>query len=989
MRFCVLGPLEVRASDGQLVQLHAPKHRTLLAMLLLHANQPVSVDRLTQALWPGPEGPPRSAAGVVRTYVSALRQALRLDGSLRRVRLAAEAAAYRLELAPAELDLLVFEELAAGGRRALAGGDEAGAAERLRQALSLWRGRPFEDVPLDGTVETELAQLQEHRLAAQEALAEARLSLGQHAEVAAGLGALVAEQPLREGLWGQWMLALYRAGRQAEALAAYRRLREHLVTELGIEPSPALQRLHRQILAADPALDSPVRPGTRAANGAAAGVEPPPCQLPPDICSFTGRAGELAALHRMLEERDGQSPVVIAAIDGAGGIGKSALAVRAGHQLAERFPHGQLYVDLRGATVGIQPVEPIAALGRFLRALGVPPADIPTTVEEATASFRTLAASRRLLVMLDNAADAAQVRPLLPGSPTCAVLVTSRQVLATLDGARHLHLDVLPASEAVALLERLAGPERVAAEPEAAERIAHLCGWLPLALRIAGARLAARPSWPVGALAERLAHAQRRLDELQLRDLGVRASFRASYDALRDAGDPTDRQAAEAFALLGLLDGPELSVPVAARLLDQTEPVAERVLERLADSRLLDSPAPGRYRLHDLLRLFARELAAERHSDAERAAALTRALTWYVATTLQTDRLLRPGDPRLADAARALQAQGQRFATVPEALRWLEQERANLVAATHQAAATPGVPSDIAIKLAQALIGFFIVRGYWLDWVQVNQMALALARTVGDRAAMAQAYRDLGVAHEMRGQYEQAQSFLRRGLTIFRALDNRSGQAAILTSLGIIHHRRGKYAEATKCYQESLAIHQATGNRHGTAIDLNNLGMAYWRQQDHANAMACYAEGLSLFRQLNEQRGQAAILTNLGEIHAVEGRLAEAVACHQESLAITRTVGDRQAEAHALDNLGTVHLRLQDATSALAYHQQSLVLNRQLGDRRGEADGLRGLGNALHALGRSQEARTNWREALDIIEQLGLPEADQVRARLEEAATPC
>jgi len=943
-QFHVLGPLEARASDGQLVQLHAPKHRALLGMLLLHANQPVSVDRLTEALWPGPEGPPRSAPGVVRTYVSALRQALCLDGNLRRLRLTAEAAAYRLELAPAELDLLIFEELTAEGRQALADDDAPRAVERLRQALSLWRGQPFEDVPLDGHLETELARLQERRVTALEALAAARLALGQHAEVAAELRALVDEQPLREGLWAQWMLALYRAGRQVEALAAYRRLREQLVTELGIEPSPPLQRLHQQILAADPALDPPVRPTTRPANGPAAGVEPPPCQLPPDSCGFTGRAEELAALHRLLEEHDGQGPVAISAIDGPGGIGKSALAVRAGHQLASWFPHGQLYVDLRGSTVGVQPVAPIAALGRFLRALGVPPSDIPTTVEEASERFRTLAASRRLLVVLDNAAGAAQVRPLLPGSPTCAVLVTSRQVLATLDGAVHMHLDVLPTAEALALLERLAGPERVAAEPEAAERIASLCGRLPLALRIAGARLAARPNWPVGTLAERLAHTQRRLDELQLDDLGVRASFRASYDALRDAGDPTDRQAAEAFALLGLPDGPELSVPVAARLLDQPEPVAERVLERLAGSRLLDSPAPGRYRLHDLLRLFARELTAERHSDAERTAALTRVLRWYVASALRTDRLLRPGDPRLADAARAVRAQGQQFASVPEALRWLEQERTNLVAAVHQAAATPGVPVDIPIQLAQALLGFFIVRGYWLDWVQVNEAALALARGVGDRAAMAQAYRDLGVAHEMRGQYEQAQTFLKRALTIFPALGDRGGQAAVLTSLGVIHHRRGNYATAARCYQESLAIHQATNNRYRKAVTLSNLGMAYRSQLEHAKAMTCYEEGLSLFRQLGDQRGQATILTNLGELHEAEGRLAEAVACHQESLAISRTVGDRP----------------------------------------GEAEALRGLGDALHALGRGQEARTRWQQALDITEQLGLPEADEVRARLRD-----
>jgi hypothetical protein len=422
-------------------------------------------------------------------------------------------------------------------------------------------------------------------------------------------------------------------------------------------------------------------------------------------------------------------------ISGTAGVGKTTLAIHAAHWLAERFPDGQLYVNLQGATSGLQPLHPLGVLGRFLRALGVESSAIPTEVDEAATRFRSQVASRRLLVVLDNAHDTAQVRPLLPASPGCGVLVTSRRVLAALGGAHHLHLDVLAPPEAIQLLGRLAGRQRVAADPEATAQLAQWCGYLPLALRIAGARLAARPGWPVSALAERLADQQRRLDELVLADMGVRASFEVSCQELGASADPLDRAAAGAFSLLGVLDGPDVSLPVAAHLLDQPRQAAERVLERLVDAHLVQTPSPGRYRLHDLLRLYARELARKLHPESERAAALHRAFGLYVATAWRTLSLLRPSDYRLARADTRWSKGGLEFTDETAALDWLEAERANLLAAVQQAAATPGVPAAITMQLSQALFGFFLVHSYWQDWVRVNQTALGIARRVGDRAA--------------------------------------------------------------------------------------------------------------------------------------------------------------------------------------------------------------------------------------------------------------
>ncbi len=710
-----------------------------------------------------------------------------------------------------------------------------------------------------------------------------------------------------------------------------------------------------------------------------------PHELPSLPEAFTGRTRELEQLARLLHVAGGAGggPVVISAIDGMGGIGKSALAVQAAGQLIDAFPDGQLYVNLHGATPGRPPVAALGALERLLRSLGMDPAAIPVEVEEASARLRSLAADRRLLVVLDNAGSTSQVRPLLPASPTCAVLVTSRQVLATLDGAHPLHLDLLPPREAVELLGKLAGQERVSAEPGAADAVVRCCGLLPLAIRIAGARLKARPNWPVGELARLLADATRRLSELTVDGLGVRAAFDVSLHALQHSADPIDQAAARAFGLLSLPDGPDLDVAGAARLVDQSEPTAQTLVERLVDAQLLESLRPGRYQFHDLVRLYARDHAREQHPEADRLAALERLFGFYTATAWHTHALLRPGDQRLAAADPTWTSDSRQFPDTTAALGWLEAERANLLATIDQTATlAPAIPAKLATELTRALHGFFQVHSHWADQVQANQTALELARRTGDRAGQAHTHNDLGAVDERLGRYPEAVDHLQQALTISRELGDRHGQAASLTNLGNVYWRLGRYLDAADHHQQALTISRELGDRRGQAGSLSNLGLVYWRLGRHPDAVDHHQQALTLRRDLGDRWGQAASLNNLGLVYWRLGRNPDAVDHHQQALTLFRDLGDRVGQADCLTNLGVVYEWLGRYPDAVDHHQQALTLFRDLGDRVGQAEVLRDLGDALLGLGRQQQAREAWQEALELCEALQIPMADEVRDRI-------
>jgi tetratricopeptide (TPR) repeat protein len=448
-----------------------------------------------------------------------------------------------------------------------------------------------------------------------------------------------------------------------------------------------------------------------------------------------------------------------------------------------------------------------------------------------------------------------------------------------------------------------------------------------------------------------------------------------------------ERAAAEGFGLLGVLDSPEVGVPVAARLLDQPDEATERVLERLVDTQLLETTSPGRYRLHDLLRLYAREQAARQRTAPERAAALGRALGLYAATAWHTMRLLRPADPRLARADDRWTSGGLEFADATAALDWLEAERANLLAAVQQAATTSGVPPALALQLAHALFGLFIVRSHWQDWVQVNQTALEVARRVGDQAAQAQAQADLGLVHFRQGRYAEAVSCHRESLAIRRELGDRHGQGASLNDLGNVYGRQGRHQQALDCHQEGLAIRRELGDRHGLAISLSNLGEVSQRLGRYQEALDSLRESLDIHRELGDRRCQAISLGNLGNVHERMARYQEALAYQRDSLVIRRELGDREGQAYSLTDLGVVHRRLGRHQEALDCLEESLAIRRELGDSYGQADSLRELGVTLRALGRPEEARAHWRQALAIFERLQTTDADQVRALLAEPAS--
>jgi DNA-binding SARP family transcriptional activator len=998
-------------------------------VLLLHANQVVSTDHLVDQLWG--EAPPPTARNLVQVYVSRLRQALHQsrDPSASASVLATRPSGYLLRVEPGELDLDCFEGLTADARRATTDGDLERAAERWRAALALWRGPALAGAASEALQRTAVPRLEEARLVALEERLEVDLGLGRHVELVGELEALVATHPDRERLRRQLMLALYRSGRQGEALTIYRNTRQVLVEELGLEPSPALQELERAILRGDPAIAPALPAGVAARHQPAS--PPGPCLLPPDIDDFTGRQAAVAQVRRLLEgER--ATAIVVSAIAGKAGVGKTALAVRVAHGLRPRFPDGQLYVNLRGAEA--QALDPAEVLAGFLRALGIEGAHIPEGLEERVRLYRSRLADRRVLVVLDNAATEAQVRPLLPASHSCAALVTSRSRLSGLEAAHPLTLDVLDPDHAVQLLAKLAGPERIAAEPEAAQQIVRLCGWLPLALRIAGARLAARPHWRLALLAERLADERRRLDELATGDLAVRASLALSYHG-------RSQQEQQLFRRLGTLDATSFPAWVAAALLD-SEPAKAEGLERLVDAQLVEAAGQDqagqlRYRLHDLLGVYARErLHAEEPSSA-RQASLERVLQTYLMLAERADALLEPSglhhygtDPDQGSADHPAVATVER-----DPLDWMEAERASLVAAVRQA-------HDAGLwehcwRLAVTLAGFFQLRAHWDDWQQAHALALTATRQTGDRNAEGRILAGLHDLHGYRQHVDEAIDCLQQSLAAFREAGNRRGEldsllalgghhlrqgrfgeaatrfeqslagfrelgwssreARVLFRLGELHTQQGRPAAAIACLEQSLTLIRAIGDRSWEAPILWRLAVAHGRQGRYGAAITCLQQSQVLARATGDRQGQAYVLQSLGEVHRKQGRLGRAAGCLRQSLTLARATGDNTVEAYALYTLGDVRRqqgRLEDAADCL---ERSLAVFRELGYRPWEARALNNLGRLLDDKGDPAGACRAWHSAFGIFRELDMPEAAEVATRLDplgldtsgnEAATP-
>ncbi|WUL11334.1 tetratricopeptide repeat protein [Amycolatopsis sp. NBC_00355] len=906
--FRLLGPAEVTA-DGHPVALGGSRPLIVLAGLLLRANRVVPVDELGRWLWNDDR---RRSKGALQTYVLRLRRALGDQVSIR-----TESGGYLIEVADDLLDLSRFRALAARGKTALDRGDSRQAAAHFAEALEQWRGPALLNVESDALHRDEAGQLAEERLRVRELWADALLEVGEYGTVVPELTRLTRENPLRERLHEQLMVALYRSGRQAEALDVHRRISAVLAEELGLDPGPSLQRTRQAILTgAD--VGEPARYRL--------GVEPQvPHQLPADLRTFSGRESDLKALHALLPEAlDADTSTPIASVEGMGGIGKTTLAVHFAHEIADRFPGGQIHLNLRGYGPG-EPVEPGAALEAMLTALGVPCEQIPADPDGRAASWRTHTAGRRLLIVLDNANRTEQVRPLLPG-PGCLVVITSRwqlRALVATHGARRVALEELGEEDAVELLASTIGAERVARDPAAAERFVRYCGGLPLAIRILAVRAAQFPGLPLDEFADSLENEHDLLGSFDLADgdgTNIRSVFSYSYQAL-------EPQAARLLRLLGLSTGVDFTAPAAAAVagldLTRTRPV----LATLAAAHLLAQPRPGRYQFHDLIRAYAGEAAEQVDSAEERDAALDRLLGWYLASALNASRRMRP--ERYYRLLEPAGLDGLAFAEYHDALDWFDEEAGNLIAAVHLARRRRR--DDVCWKLAWLLQSYFGTRSRLDDWRSVFGVALEAARDGGHRPGEAGILSGLGVVNGVVRQYDESRRYLEQVLAIQRDLGAREGEARAQYNLALAAHNLDDYAWAYEHGVQALEIVRDLGMGAFEASVLRALGDICTSMGDHEQALELADAALAILgpdgrpldtRFTQHTRGLALIGL---------GRLDEGIACIRDSVEMFFTMGEQYEAADVLAQLGTIHLRHGEETLARECWVRSVRLLTELG----------------------------------------------------------
>ncbi|WP_326563718.1 AfsR/SARP family transcriptional regulator [Micromonospora peucetia] len=944
MRWSVLGPVQVAVRD-RVLPIGRPQQRAVLALLLLDADRLVSVDHLVAALWA--DDPPASARTQVQVGVCRIRTALRAEGAADL--LVTQGSGYRLAVHGSALDLTEFEMAVEKARIEEAAGRPDEAARLLRSGLTLWRG-PALSGAAGAFVATAAAGLDERRLAAHERLAAVELGLGRFAEVAQTLRPLVTDHPLRETLVAGYLLALAGGGQQAAALRLFEATRIRLVEELGVEPGPELAAAHLRVLRGTP-LALPAAPAVVTSPPAPAPVGPPPAQLPADPAWFTGRTAALRELDALLPAdptgAGTAQAVVISAIAGTAGVGKTTLAVHWARRVAAHYPDGQLYVNLRGFDLDGRAVTPGEALRGFLDALHVPPQRVPTDVAGQAALLRTLLANRRVLMLLDNARDDAQVRPLLPGAPGSLVVVTSRNRLTGLvvsDGAHPVTVDLLSPQESRDLLTRRLGPVRAAVEAAAVDEVVRCCAGLPLALAIVAARAVHHREMPLAGLAAELRHT--RPDRLAALETGdpatdVRAVFSWSYRVL-------DAASARLFRLLGLHPGSDVARPAVASLAGLPQAQVEPLLTGLVRAHLLTEWSPGRYAMHDLLRCYASELCQRVEPDAERGAARRRMLDHYLHATYAADHLLDPY--RLARPAALPQPEpGVTVGDRPDhawATDWFAAERHVLLAAVEQAAGT-GLDQH-AWMLAAALTTYLDRSGHWLELAAAHRTALAAARRCDDLSGQATAHRGLAITCTWLGDHPAARGHYKRVLELYREIGDDTGQAHTHLGVSWVLARQGRHRAALEETRRALCLYWATGDQVGQAKALNNLGWLHARVGEHGPALRCCRSALRLHERTGDRHGAALTWDSLGYVHHGRGEHAQAADCYRRALALHRELGDRYDEAEVLDNLG---------------------------DSRRAAGDLAG-------------ARSAWREALVIFDDLRHPDADRPRSKLATTARP-
>ncbi|MFE2312180.1 BTAD domain-containing putative transcriptional regulator [Streptomyces sp. NPDC059441] len=966
LRFSVLGPVRAWRGEDSLPT-GSPQQRALLAALLLREGRTATSGELIDALW-GEESPPQALAAV-RTYASRLRKAL--DPGV----LISESGGYAIRLAGGDgtLDLAEAQELAADAEKAKHSGDLCSARDLLNRALGLWDGEPLASVP-GPYAETQRTRLEEWRLQLLETRLDMDLEQGCHAEAVSELTALTAAHPLRERLRELLMLALYRSGRQAEALAVYADTRRLLADELGVDPRPGLKELQQRILQADPGLAEPSAP---AAEPTAAPVRP--AQLPATVTDFTGRASfvqELSDVLASASSAEGEGQVMaVSALAGIGGVGKTTLAVHVAHQARSAFPDGQLYVDLQGA--GQRAAEPETVLGAFLRALGTADSSIPDSLEERSALYRSVLDGRRVLVLLDNARDAAQVRPLLPGTEGCAALVTSRVRMVDLAGAHLVDLDVMSPEEALQLFTKIVGEERVGSEREAALDVVAACGFLPLAIRIAASRLAARRTWTVSVLAAKLGDERRRLDELQAGDLAVKATFELGYGQLEPAQ-------ARAFRLLGLADGPDISLAAAAAVLDLPIDDTEDLLESLVDTSLLESAAPGRYRYHDLVRLYARACAErDEQPPSERDAAMSRLLDFYLATAAGVYAIERPGD-RLVDHLEATEHPGLSFEDRHRAQDWLYSEAISLLACVRQSSGT--VRLRRAVDLLWASVDLAESGANSKEYEAIAGSARVASQKAGDPRTEARALTTLAYAHHIAGRFDLAAQESARAVELASSASDPVTGYWSSNIGGVVALYQNRHEDGEEQLTRAIEGFRTCEDRPGEASALCNLSRIHLATGRTASAVALAQQGTDMYDDMGHALKGANGRYALGLALTQSGQHLQATERLQEALEVFRDSRQRLWEGMTLFRLAEVDLAARRPAQAAPNAEMALTVLRGIGGEWRRGNVLTVLGRALSGIGQNGRAQVCWRESLDIFEALGSPEADAVRLLLNPLA---